>query len=179
LIETYHTERSAAADENILNSTRSTDFIAPRTETERALRDAALALAARADFAKRMVNSGRLSVPAAYRDSPLSTSDRDTWRGGPGPGAPIPDAPLSDVHLSEALGRDFNLLLFGAAPVIEPPGAAKIVRVDPSASEAWARFDAAPGTAYLIRPDTHVAARWRQLDAAGLTAALNRARGQT
>ena len=27
--------------------------------------------------------------------SPLSTADRDAWRGGPRPGASMPDAPIA------------------------------------------------------------------------------------
>jgi 3-(3-hydroxy-phenyl)propionate hydroxylase len=35
LLDTYHSERAYAADENILNSTRSTDFITPKSKTSR------------------------------------------------------------------------------------------------------------------------------------------------
>src|SRR5579875_3607267 len=44
LLESYNAERVAAADENILNSTRSTDFITPKSEAARAYRDAVLTL---------------------------------------------------------------------------------------------------------------------------------------
>ena len=93
LLETYHSERSAAADENIRKSTRSTDFMAPSSRQEARLRKAVLSLAKETEFGKRMINGGRLSVPSIY-DSALSTADRDTWRGGPRPGASMPDAPL-------------------------------------------------------------------------------------
>ncbi len=86
LLESYHVERSAAADENIRESTRSTDFMAPATRQEARLRKAVLSLAGETEFGKRMVNGGRLSVPSIY-DSPLSTADRDDWHGGPRPGA--------------------------------------------------------------------------------------------
>ncbi|MCA1999247.1 MAG: FAD-dependent oxidoreductase, partial [Hyphomicrobiales bacterium] len=110
LLFTYDIERGQAADENIAHSTRSTDFIAPQSAAERLLRDAALALARNHAFAKRMVNSGRLSTPSSYRESPLSTPDDAPWAGGPAPGAPIPDARLGAGHLSERLGADFTLL---------------------------------------------------------------------
>lgn len=45
LLETYDTERGAASDENIRNSTRSTDFITPKSEMSRVFRDAVLHLA--------------------------------------------------------------------------------------------------------------------------------------
>ena len=62
LIESYDRERKQAADENIVHSTRSTDFIAPHSAAERKLRKAVLDLAPKAEFARRMINSGRLSV---------------------------------------------------------------------------------------------------------------------
>src|SRR6202034_561344 len=63
LLETYHTERSAAADENIRESTRSTDFMAPSSRQEARLRKAVLSLAKETEFGTRMINGGRLSVP--------------------------------------------------------------------------------------------------------------------
>ncbi len=44
LLATYGLEREAAADENLLNSTRSTDFITPKSRASRTIRDAALSL---------------------------------------------------------------------------------------------------------------------------------------
>src|ERR1700757_4333144 len=105
LLESYHIERSAAADENIRESTRATDFMAPATRQEARLRKAVLALAKDTEFGKRMVNGGRLSVPSVY-DTPLSSADVDNWRGGPRPGTSMPDAPMSErdapVFLTEA-----------------------------------------------------------------------------
>jgi 3-(3-hydroxy-phenyl)propionate hydroxylase len=84
LLESYHIERSLAADENIRESTRATDFMAPATHQESRLRKAVLSLAKETEFGKRMVNGGRATVPSVY-DSPLSTADGDAWRGGPRP----------------------------------------------------------------------------------------------
>ena len=77
LLDTYDFERVRAADENILNSTRSTDFITPKSRVSRTFRDAVLDLAKKHAFARRLVNSGRLSVPAILADSPLNTPDCD------------------------------------------------------------------------------------------------------
>ncbi|MCV0428787.1 MAG: FAD-dependent oxidoreductase, partial [Roseibium sp.] len=44
LIDSYHEERAFAADDNLLNSTRSTDFITPKSEASRRFRDAVLDL---------------------------------------------------------------------------------------------------------------------------------------
>jgi len=97
LLDTYCTEREYAADENILNSTRSTDFITPKSEISRLFRDATLQLARRHPFARSLVNSGRLSVPAVLRDSALNTPDTSEFAGGVEPGASAVDAPVA-IH---------------------------------------------------------------------------------
>ena len=186
LIGTYDAERSAAADENILHSTRATDFIAPRSDAERCLRNAALALARHAAFAKRMVNSGRLSMPAAYNASNLTTPDLDDWAGGIQPGMPIPDAPLVDAHgkrvwLSDAVGSDFTLLVRSEHAFPEEREGMRVLRIgdkfhDPDGIVGQ-RFALADGSGYLIRPDGHVAARFQHIDHQTLSAAFRRARG--
>ena len=75
LLDSYDAERIPAADENLLNTTRSTDFIAPKSAMSRILRDGVLALAETEPFARRLVNSGRLSVAACYDGSPLNSPD--------------------------------------------------------------------------------------------------------
>jgi len=102
LLDSYASEREYAADENILNSTRSTDFITPKSPVSRIFRDATLKLARTCPFARRLVNSGRLAVPAVLRDSALNTPDvaGDTFDTRVVPGAPSPDAPI------KSQGRD-------------------------------------------------------------------------
>jgi 3-(3-hydroxy-phenyl)propionate hydroxylase len=190
LLESYHTERSAAADENIRESTRSTDFMAPGSRQEARLRKAVLSLARETEFGKRMINGGRLSVPSIY-DSPLSTADCDAWRGGPRPGASMLDAPIAApagdlAFLTEAFikaGTRFTLLEFANGVAVDPPDGVGVIRIGgqdgftDSARLAGARYDAEPGTAYLLRPDGYVAARFRHPTRAGLDAALARATG--
>jgi 3-(3-hydroxy-phenyl)propionate hydroxylase len=190
LLESYHTERSAAADENIRESTRSTDFMAPGSRQEARLRKAVLSLARETEFGKRMINGGRLSVPSIY-DSPLSTADCDAWRGGPRPGASMLDAPIAApagdlAFLTEAFikaGTRFTLLEFANGVAVDPPDGVGVIRIGGQdgfvdcARLAGARYDAEPGTAYLLRPDGYVAARFRHSTRAGLDAALARATG--
>src|ERR1700722_5932334 len=136
LLESYHIERSQAADENIRESTRSTDFMAPATRQEARLRKAVLSLAKETEFGKRMVNGGRLSVPSAY-ETPLSTSDRKTWRGGPRPGASMVDAPITNSSgevkfLTDAFvkcGRDFTLVAFANGAMVDPPEGIDVIRI--------------------------------------------------
>jgi 3-(3-hydroxy-phenyl)propionate hydroxylase len=111
LLDSYDVERIVAADENILNSTRSTDFITPKSKVSRAFRDATLQLAEKHEFARRLVNSGRLSTPTTYSHSPLNTPDHDPFAGRVQPGAPALDAPLNSTSgpawLMDLLGGRF------------------------------------------------------------------------
>ncbi|GAB4218422.1 MAG: FAD-dependent oxidoreductase [Rhodoferax sp.] len=120
LLDSYSAERTFAADENILNSTRSTDFITPKSATSLAFRNAVLELARQHPFARTLVNSGRLSVPSFLTESPLNTPDADAWAGRMVPGAPADDAPLrvqgADTWLLRQLGSGFVLLVYGADP---------------------------------------------------------------
>ncbi len=118
LLDSYASEREYAADENIRNSTRSTDFITPKSPVSRLFRDAVLTLAKRHAFARQLVNSGRLSVPAVLHGSPLNTPDGDAFAGAMVPGAACVDAPVAGARgeswLLGSLGDAFTLLAFGA-----------------------------------------------------------------
>jgi 3-(3-hydroxy-phenyl)propionate hydroxylase len=186
LLDSYAIEREAAADENILNSTRSTDFITPKSAVSRLFRDAVLDLAREHAFARRIVNSGRLSLPSCYRESPLNTPDADAdWPAELCAGAPAADAPLHRADrptwLLRELGPEFTLLVFGPAPPWVASLPLEVLAIDGDLSDpegcAARRYGARPGSAYLIRPDQHICARWRMPDADGVSAALARAQG--
>ena len=137
LIDTYSAEREHAADENILNSSRATDFITPKSEISRSFRNAVLNLAKTHPFARSLVNSGRLSLPATYADSPLNTPDTAAFSGRMRPGAVALDAPVRvggepGWWLSQ-LDGDFVLALFCPDHCPTPPRCARWPRC------AWRR----------------------------------------
>ncbi len=198
LLDTYDDERIAAADENILNSTRATDFITPKSAVSRTFRDATLGLARHHAFARRLVNSGRLSIPKILDSSRLNTPDHDVFAGTMIPGAPAADAPVCGRRgdwLLEYLDGGFNLLVFGGAvpstaarDLAQPPIPCSVVQVGGAAHEGRMviqdkdrilsrRYDAQPNTCYLFRPDQHVCARWRRFDPAAVRQAIARATG--
>lgn len=176
LLDSYCSERRQAACENILNSTRSTDFITPKFAASRIFRDATLSLARDFPFARALINSGRLSVPTVQAGSPLDTPDADDdWVRGPAPGRAAVDAPLGNGWLVDRLDRGFSLLTFDKLEASAFPGVALVdLGQDKIARE---RYDGRPGTAYLVRPDRYVAARWRRTDPAAVAQALQRATG--
>jgi len=205
LLDTYTEERGFTADENIMNSTRSTDFITPKSPASRTFRNAVLGLAEHYPFARALVNSGRLSVPSFLADSSLNTADEDAFGGRMIPGAPMDDAPIESADgaqwLLGALGNRFQLLHYAVdAAVLEATTAQTLASLADATIPVEAliiaergtapgglttlidargcvreRYDLQPGSTYLVRPDQHVAARWRGLDVARVRAAVARA----
>ncbi len=176
LIDSYDSERRAAARENILNSTRSTDFITPKFAASRTFRDATLSLARDFPFARALINSGRLSVPTSQAGSPLDTPDSDAdWARGPAPGRAMVDAPLGNGWLVDCLGLGFTLVGFDGTA--SAPAGVTVVNIG-NDDLARQRYDAQPGTGYLIRPDRYVAARWRRPSPADVQNAIERAMGR-
>ncbi len=204
LLDTYTDERGFSADENILNSTRSTDFITPKGPVSQTFRNAVLELSRTLPFARKLVNSGRLSVPSFLTGSVLNTPDSEPFSGDMLPGAPMDDAPLTrdgkSVWLIDQLGDQFQLLFFcddassipeamqrqlvGLAHATIPVETLVIARQGNMSGLnvlldhdglAFARYDAKDGTCYLARPDQHVAARWRETEISRIVAAVAQA----
>lgn len=191
LLDTYNDERVFAADDNLMNSTRSTDFITPKSPISKAFRDATLDLARKHPFARSLVNSGRLSMPTPYVHSPLNTADTDSFLGKMAPGTPCADAPVTANGdrgwLLNHLGGDFALLYFtedGKVPgdldaLKDSDVPVRVLAVGRDVKDTKGligeRYDGKPGTAYLIRPDQHVAARFRDVTPAKVRAALDTA----
>jgi 3-(3-hydroxy-phenyl)propionate hydroxylase len=129
--------------------------MSPAPGAERLFRDAVLALAGKAAFARPLVNSGRLSRPCVY---PLTGPDDPALPRDSRPGAVAPDAPLSNGWLLDRLGREPLLLAIGqVAPQVNGLKTLDLALTP----EVQTRYlGAAPAAIYLIRPDQIVAARW-------------------
>lgn len=180
LLESYDEEAVLAADANILASSRSTDFMTPKSEASRILRDAVLSLAVGHPFARQMVNSGRLSTAIPYPASPLSTADETESRWlGIAPGAVAIDAPVNGGWFLDLIGNDFALLTLRSDMPEDLPGIDHIraETFGPDTDLIVARYDLRPGSAYLFRPDQYVAARWRAPAPGMIGAAMARAQG--
>ena len=186
LLDSYDEERRHGADENILNSTRATDFITPKSRTSHIFRNAVLDLSEQYEFARPLVNSGRLSVPCTYDG--LSLNGPDALPGGPARtrvGSPCPDAPIGDGFLLSRLGNGFSILTIDAdAPDsltdegITANRVALSARDDSTGALAQRYLGEAGSAVYLIRPDQHVAARWDRFDEPALRKALRKACGK-
>ncbi len=186
LLASYDAERVFAADENILHSTRSTDFISPKSDAIRAYRDATLLLGERFEFARRLVNSGRLSLPAILRASPLNDPASAGWDGAPAPGSPAIDAPVLDHGRKDWLlrhlgGRNFTLMAFapvagGVRAKLRAHGIETVVIADRGSGDGEAsvlvdvegmvkrRYGGREGGGILFRPDQHVASVMTRID---------------
>jgi 3-(3-hydroxy-phenyl)propionate hydroxylase len=184
LLDSYDQERIFGADENILNSTRATDFITPKSKVSHMFRNAVLDLAEHHSFARPLVNSGRLSMPCTYDVSALNGPD--ALPGGPARsrvGSVCPDVPVADGYLLDQLGNGFVLLGLGVEvpEALEEAGIALrgLSLTAEADSDLTARYlGEAAQAVYLIRPDQHVAARWDSYDETALRAALRTACGK-
>ena len=129
-LESYHTERHAAALENADVTSATMRFLVPRSEDEHRTRLEVLQSALTDPGAHPKVDSGRLAEPFWYCDSELTTPCPERPFGGrpprgqaptPCPGVVLPDTPLAlpdrpDLTRLRSLLREGLTLLLGAAP---------------------------------------------------------------
>ncbi|MGI9393431.1 MAG: FAD-dependent oxidoreductase [Boseongicola sp.] len=170
LLDSYSEERVYAADENILNSSRATDFLTPKSEISKVFRNAVLELARDYSFARPLVNSGRLSVPCFYDRSSLNGLDQLEGPARSRVGAACVDAELDDGFLLDRLPGEFTVMTINAeTPKVSdvdgiPIGSLSMSTEtnDPTGVLSERYLGDNPSAIYLIRPDHHVAARWHK-----------------
>jgi 3-(3-hydroxy-phenyl)propionate hydroxylase len=175
LLETYSEERHAAAKTNLDVTRRTARFLAPRSEAERTLRAAVIALARRYPFARSMVNTGRLSAPHTYDRSSIVTNGGQAVQNVP---VLLPDGKRGCLI---DLVADGFLVLWWPSGASEMPrvDGAKVVAVTPAVDihgTLTSELSRGPGSVALIRPDLHVAGVFAS--ASELNAAVRRARSE-
>lgn len=183
LIESYNTERVHGSAENILNSSRATNFMTPKSPIEALFRDEVLNLAADHPFARKLINSGRLSHPCDLSHSPLQTGADAPLR----PGFALRDAPIDGPDgptwlVTKAQGQ-FTLLTASDIHLPEVDGIARIginqTTDYPCFGDTEGHVETRYGTEkiYLLRPDGHVCAVFDTADSTAISAARDRALG--
>lgn len=127
LLDSYSTERVAAARENLGYGTKSTEFMAPPSFAFDLMRKAVLGLAVKFPELRSLINP-RQSSAITYTHSPLNAAVPDAeFSAGPAPGTVLPECPLAivegastrDGHLTDLIGPDITALYFtedGAVP---------------------------------------------------------------
>lgn len=178
LLDSYNAERRPAAMHNTALATRSVRFLSPVSAGQKCLRRAALVLARHHAFARRMINTGRLSDPFCYSDSSLSA----------GFGESVPNIPLLWRNRERStlveLATKNQLMVFAHGDAALPEALAEqlVVRIGDAAGgdvidregELSQALGLEPGDVVILRPDLHVLARMRANDGLSLAAAARR-----
>ncbi|MCR9212925.1 MAG: FAD-dependent oxidoreductase [Proteobacteria bacterium] len=186
LLESYHEERSHGSAENILHSSRATNFMTPKSKMEAIFRQEVLNMAEHLPFARKLVNSGRLSAPCSLADMALQTPA--TSPTSIPPGTVCPDAAVTQNGkrgwLLNHLGGEFILLTTGEAAKEYDPEGLKKLHVSASETDETDELVDVTGTIiaefgenkiYLVRPDQHIAACFDLSEVECLPTALRRA----
>jgi 3-(3-hydroxy-phenyl)propionate hydroxylase len=199
LLQTYDTERMAAADENLAITETTMRFLVPQNKAELDYRLDVLERAVKDPEARRLVDSGRMYEPFWYIDSPLTTPNPSRPFAGrpprgqvppPLPGVIVPDLPITDSEHPEVfrlrdIARDGILILLADAVVPDnvqtfvagltaaPVRTVAMRTLTPNGSLA-AILSVQPDEAWVIRPDCHIAAVVPATDRAMLAGAITR-----
>ena len=167
LLGSYDDERCHGAQENILNSARATNFMTPKTEIEALFRNETLALASKHPFARKLINSGRLSQPCSLANQSLQTGSH------PLVGCALFDLPMGNGWLVEQAQGRFCLLTLDTQDWQTPAGIDTLPL--PNTPERTQRYG--DTGAFLLRPDGHICAFFETPDATAIATAHARATG--
>jgi 3-(3-hydroxy-phenyl)propionate hydroxylase len=200
LLETYHCERFAAAEENLRVTEATIRFMVPPNWLRRQARSFILRLSSPIKSVRRHVNSGHMTEPYVYTDSPIVRSAAaDPLAGRFAPDGPIRE-PAQPARLRRLLGAQFVGLYFaasgpdaadfvGRARSRPWPVPARLVLVLPQDQEIadpppdvtvvhdWdgtlkAAYSGAETQWWIVRPDSHLAASGTRDRAGEFAAAL-------
>jgi 3-(3-hydroxy-phenyl)propionate hydroxylase len=182
LLDSYDTERRAAAVENLAITTHTMDFLCPQTPQAWDRRRDVLDRAVTDPAAHPEVDSGRLAEPFWYVGSALTTPDPTRQAASrpargrvpdPGVGVLVPDCPVSDpesgrpTRLRALARRGLTLLVAGPehasvesavrGAVDAPLRVYAAADLDPGGA-LTATLGARPGEVWVLRPDAYVTA---------------------
>ncbi|GAA3018554.1 FAD-dependent monooxygenase [Actinokineospora globicatena] len=171
LLDSYDLERGPATDENLRVTSTTMRFLCPADEDEWTRRRDILERSVTDPAARAEIDSGKLSEPYWYLDSPLTTAApadeiaRFPREAGvprpPLPGVLCPDFAFPDgSRLRDHLGPRFTLLVLdGQAPdeTADPADPAHDLRVVVLPADQTA-LEIPAGGAVLVRPDGFIAA---------------------
>ena len=200
LLDSYDTERRAAALENVRVTSATMKFLVPQTDAEWDRRRDALERAVADPSARAAIDSGKLAEPYWYCDSPLTTptGTPDRFPTGPGQARPpvagvlCPDGPCTvvdrpGVRRLRALFGDGFVVLVAAPAALAPTREAtagalgaiphQVFALDDIDEDGILRpaLDAGGDTVHVVRPDGHLAAVLPAFDSEALAGALRRA----
>ena len=118
ILNSYNDERIEAAKENILHSSRATNFMTPKNKMAKIFRDQVLDLSVSNQFSRNLINSGRLSVPYKLGSLKLDNEFKDD----PLLGSIYIDFPILDrkgnrLFLTDAITNGYNLLSFSKTKI--------------------------------------------------------------
>ncbi|RNL83472.1 FAD-dependent monooxygenase [Halostreptopolyspora alba] len=201
LLDSYHVERWAAAQENLRVTGETMRFLVPHTDADRRRRQETLERAVTDPEARPLIDSGKLAEPYWYPDSPLTTppavarpipAEPGAARP-PVPGVICPDGPCrvpgrpEVARLRQLLIPGFTVFTAGArraralatatASCPLPVAVHALDEIDPDGSLTEA-LRAGPESAHVVRPDAHLCAVLPATDTEAVRAAIHRACGR-
>ncbi|SPF78889.1 3-(3-hydroxy-phenyl)propionate/3-hydroxycinnamic acid hydroxylase [Aliiroseovarius pelagivivens] len=195
LLDSYSPERRGATLDVFENASKSARFMTPPTKGWALMRDAALSLSLKHEWAGEFANP-RQMVPFTYSDggAVLKTTSSAS---GLKPGTVLPDEKLSEgTYLSDLLGNGFTLLMLNDTPAIDLAELRNsLTSADPELElvtgskireqfgeqallRVITRLEIVDGAVLLIRPDGYLGAIWDPNTASEIVAQVKKAYGK-
>ncbi len=172
ILQSYNDERIDAAKENILHSSRATNFMTPKNKMAKVFRDQVLDLATSNQFSRNLINSGRLSVP--FKLSGLKLDNK--YKDDPLLGSIYIDFPISDrkgnqLFLTDIITNGYNFLSFSKRKK-KIPFDLNIISVGRETNQDVDFFDFEGkglerytlDLSYLIRPDGYIVGIFKEVN---------------